>query len=226
MTHPDTSRKAVFLCAALLAASGLSACDNQNLGKTFAQIKAIEVDDSGQPSLDSHKKLDKKDVELVVRTAEDLAVGEGGLLKKPSQDGADKVQIAVVDPLQLPPANEPELDVKPEAGTAPQLRTEVTPHPVVTEVKPVDIKPVTAVAAGKTIQVGSFGSLASAQNAWRTLQAKYPGVEQFRPSYQSVTLASGKSMVRLKVGPVTQPGQAERLCSQLNIHDAWCARAS
>ncbi|MEI9904283.1 MAG: hypothetical protein WDN06_10085 [Asticcacaulis sp.] len=43
-------------------------------------------------------------------------------------------------------------------------------------------------------------------------------------SYQTVTLASGKSMVRLKVGPVAGDSQAEALCGQLGVHDAWCSK--
>ena len=59
----------------------------------------------------------------------------------------------------------------------------------------------------RVIQIGSFGSAEAAQNAWLGLQARYPGVEQYHPVYQKITTASGKSMVRLKVGPVASEDQ-------------------
>ncbi len=52
-----------------------------------------------------------------------------------------------------------------------------------------------------------------------------PGVGRYSPSYQTITTASGKAFVRLKVGPVAGDSQAEALCGQLDVRDAWCAKA-
>ncbi|EGF90144.1 sporulation related domain protein [Asticcacaulis biprosthecium C19] len=193
------------MCAALTSLAGLTACDNPNLSETFAKIKTADVDaGTGEPAADP-KKLHPKDIELAVTTVKDLAISVDKATKAPSQD---RLQIAVVDPLDMPnaaPADEP----APVAVEPP---------------KPETPKPETP--TGRSVQIGSFGSMAAAKDAWLTLQAKYPGVERYNPSYQSVTTAAGKSVVRLKVGPVTTQAQAAALCGQLGVRDAWCAKAS
>ena len=234
MTQIALFRKAVILCAAVTAAASLSACDNTNLGETFAKIKAIQVDDNGQPV---DKKLSKADVELAVNTAKDLTVGKDGLLRK---DASGNLQIAVVDPLKVPPPDDgSRLDERtgtrtytiaqleamralpdlPIADAADQAEVSA-PAP-----KPAAIVKAADTVNGRLIQVGSFGSMATAQQAWTSLQTRYPGIGRYNPSYQKITTAAGKSMVRLKVGPVSSDGQARALCGQLDITDAWCSKA-
>lgn len=196
----------------MVAASGLSACDNPDLGKTFAEIKAIKVDDTGVPAAETSRKINKQDVDLVVRTAKSLTVGEGGLMDKSTQG---RLQIAIVDPLQVSPQSEVPITVQ-----------EPVSPPVANAPDGAAAAPLAVPAPGRSIQVGSYGSLAAAKDAWRTLLAKYPGVDQYQPSFQPVTTVAGKALVRLKVGPVSAPGQAERLCTQLDIRDAWCSKAS
>src|SRR3569623_1703699 len=94
MTHLALSRKTILSTAVLLAA-GLSGCDNSNLSQTFARIKAIPVDDSGQPAA---KTIDKQDVDLAVNTVKDLTVGQGGLLNKTGKSNG-ALTITVVDSL-------------------------------------------------------------------------------------------------------------------------------
>ncbi|CAL4868480.1 hypothetical protein MMA231_02761 [Asticcacaulis sp. MM231] len=206
MTDPSPIRKAFILCAAVVSAAALTACDSQNLKESLARIKAVPVDASGQPSDHAEaKSLNREDVELVVKTAKDLTVGEEGLLRDAKGPLVNpKITIAIVDPLKIPPAvNAP-------------LETGITATPPAV---------VAASSAGRLIQIGSFASADAAQNAWKGLQARYPGIEQYRPTYQSITTAAGKPMVRLRVGPVTDDNQAQSLCRQLDIRDAWCAKA-
>ena len=244
MTQIAPFRKAVFLCAAVMAMASLSACDNSNLGETFAKIKSIQVDDSGKPS---DSKLTKADVQLAVDTAKDLTVGQGGLLHK---DGAGNLQISVVDPLKVPPPDDgSRLDERtgartytiaqleamralPDVPIADAADQAAAAAPVVkaSAVRASVVKVATATAAmprvdGRLIQVGSFGTVSAAQQAWTNLQARYPGVAHYNPSYQKITTAAGKPMVRLKVGPVSSDGQAKALCGQLDINDAWCSKA-
>ncbi|ESQ92088.1 hypothetical protein ABAC460_04160 [Asticcacaulis sp. AC460] len=198
------------MCAALTALGGLTACDNVNLSESFARIKAADVDaGKGEPAADP-KKLNRKDIDLAVGTARDLAFSVDKTVK---DQGQQKLEIAVVDPLDLP-------NNQPADGPAPVVET----TPVVAEAPAPVLRQETS--AGRSVQVGSFGSMAAAKDAWLTLQAKYPGVERYSPTYQSVTTAAGKSMVRLKVGPVTTQAQAAALCGQLGVRDAWCAKAS
>lgn len=234
MTQIALFRKAVILCAAVMATASLSACDNSNLGETFAKIKAIQVDDSGQPA---DKKLTKADVELAVNTAKDLTVGKNGLLQK---DASGNLQISVVDPLKVPPPDDgSRLDERTGVRTFTIAQLEAMralpdvpiaqmaeETPVAAPVpKPVAVVKVADTSVGRLIQVGSFGSTAAAQQAWSSLQSRYPGIARYNPSYQKITTAAGKPMVRLKVGPVSTDGQAKALCGQLDITDAWCSKA-
>lgn len=243
MTQIALFRKAVILCAAAMAMASLSACDNSNLGETFAKIKAIQVDDSGQPA---DKKLTKGDVELAVNTAKDLTVGKGGLLQK---DASGNLQISVVDPLKVPPPDDgsrldertgtrtytiaqleamralPDLPIAQAADEAANGSAAMNTPPLRPAITAPQVVKTTETVNGRLIQVGSFGSTAAAQQAWASLQARYPAVARYNPSYQKITTAAGKAMVRLKVGPVSNDGQAKALCGQLDINDAWCAKA-
>jgi cell division septation protein DedD len=212
MTDLAPLRKVFILCAAATLALSLAACDNQNLKESLARIKEIPVDDSGKPADHADaKSLNREDVELVVNTAKDLTVGKGGLLR--DGDGPiarPKFKIAIVDPLKMP--TEVNAPLKTGIDNPAPAST-----PVVAAVTP---------RGDRLIQVGSFGSTDAAQNAWLGLQARYPGVEQYHPVYQKVTTAAGKSMVRLKVGPVAGDDQAQSLCLQLDIRDNWCSKSS
>ena len=191
----------------------LAGCDNQNLKESLAKIKEIPVDDSGRPADADAKSLGREDVELVVNTAKDLTVGKGGLLR--DGDGPiahPKFKIAIVDPLKMPTQDKAPL----ETGVTAIVQSSAL----------VPVTPVVATTPGnRLIQIGSFGTADAAQNAWKGLQARYPGVEQYHPVYQKVTTAAGKPMVRLKVGPVTSDNQAQSLCLQLDIRDNWCSKA-
>ena len=212
MTDLAPLRKAFILCAAATLALSLAACDNQNLKESLAKIKEIPVDDSGRPADHADaKSVSKEDVELVVNTARDLTVGKGGLLH--DGDGPivkPKFKIAIVDPLKMP--TEANASMETGAATSPAA--------------PVPVATVVTTRGNRVIQIGSFGSAEAAQNAWLGLQARYPGVEQYHPVYQKITTASGKAMVRLKVGPVASEDQAHSLCLQLDIRDNWCSKAS
>ncbi len=228
MTDKAPLRKVIFLCAAIAGLAGLGACNDQNLSKTFAELKNVPVDASGHSASAADGQVSQKDVELAVNTAKDLTVNKGGLLDKNSDASSSGLPIAVVDPSQMPrPDDGAPLDER-VADAAP--RNEVLPAPPVTET-PVTATPVAASAkplapmAGRFIQVGSFASADAAHDAWAGLIERYPGVDRYSAAYQTVTLASGKAMVRLKVGPVADDRQAKNLCGQLDIHDTWCSRA-
>ncbi len=223
MTDKAPLRKVIFLCAALAGVAVLSACGDQNLSKTFAELKNVPVDASGQSASAGDAKISQRDVELAVNTAKDLTVNKGGLLDKSDDSSSSGLPIAVVDPSQMQRPDEAPLDER-VADASPAVaspRNVALPAPPVVETP----RP-SAPLGGRFIQVGSFGSADAARDAWAGLIERYPGVEQYSPAYQTVTLASGKAMVRLKVGPVADERQARSLCGQLDIRDAWCSRAS
>ena len=241
MTDLAPLRKALILCTAVAVTAGLAACDNRTLTQSLARIKEVPVDARGAPADGADaKSISREDVQLVVNTAKDLTVGKGGLLRKGDGPIANpKFKIAIVDPLSLPPGGDSQpldtgvpgdLTARPVAPEAPA--TQATPPPTTKDIR---AKPAQAMAAneqmqnanasGRLIQVGSFGTADAARDAWQGLQARYPGVEQYKPTYQKITTAAGKPMVRLKLGPVAGEDQARSLCRQLDIRDNWCAKA-
>ncbi|HVZ30698.1 MAG TPA: SPOR domain-containing protein [Asticcacaulis sp.] len=205
------------------------------MDKTFAELKAVRVDaNDPAPASDADRKIRQKDIDLAVRTAKDLTVNEGGLLHSGQKASGSKVQIAVVDPLLVPrPDNNPPLDerlrgVTFDPAVAENLAAAAHDLPDV-PVMPLRLKPLPSTQDGDDsvhrIQVGSFGTLAAAQNAWADLRAHHPAISPLTPSYEKVTTPQGKQLFRLKVGPVTDEAKARDLCDQLAIHDNWCAKA-
>ncbi len=242
MTDLVPLRKVIFVCAALLGAAGLTGCDNRAQNKMWAHIQAIEVDARGhQEEPADPGKLSARDLSLAVKTAKDLTVNDDGLFDRKRDT---RLQIDVVDPLDVPRPEGTPLDARPSgvvfdlAEVARQLpdipvadvaRDAVKASAVVTApaVAAQAAAPEAAakVAAVQRIQVGSFGTLLAAQQAWEDLRDTHPAVAKLKPSYEKVTTGSGKSMVRLKVGPVKSDAQARDLCDALDVRDSWCARA-
>ncbi len=77
----------------------------------------------------------------------------------------------------------------------------------------------------RSIQVGSFGTMAAAVNALEALKDSHPAATHYSATYQAIKTATGKAMVRLRLGPVHTDAQAKALCDQLDIHDTWCHKA-
>ena len=160
-----------------------------------------------------------------------------------------KMQIAVVDPLDMKrPDSDTPLDerlkgvVFDTAGAAmaaaahdlPDIPVAQSPAPAVRTLaavsRPEVLKAEPAPKAEDTgdvrhIQIGSFGTLAAAKDAWADLSDRYAALGDFHPSFEKARTAAGKPIVRLKVGPVRSDAQARILCDKLSIHDSWCARA-
>lgn len=248
MTDPVAFRKVIILCGALAVAASLAGCDDRAMDKTLADIQAIKVDarDPGNLSSPDDRKLNTKDISLALQTAKDLTVNKGGLLDRQLLgDTAPKVKIDVIDPLQMSrPQSGAPLDERPHgvvfdtgsndarlaaAHDLPDIPVAVAAQagvntPAVSDAgKPAEVASIET--AVHRIQVGSFGTLGAAQAAWQNLLGRYDGLGRFTPAYEKVVTASGKTMVRLKVGPVANPAQARDLCDHLDIHDNWCAKA-
>lgn len=225
------ARKAIIVCAAILGAAGLTGCDDRAMNAMWAHIQTIEVDAREHKEADTGK-LSPKDITLAVKTAKDLTVNDDGLFDR--KHDAPKLKIDVVDPLNVPrPEGEP-LDARPSGVVfdLAQVARELPDIPVgdaareaVRASASVSAPEVAVKAASHRIQVGSFGTLVAAQQAWETLRDTYPATAGLKPSYEKVVTDSGKSLVRLKVGPVKTEAQARGLCDALDVRDTWCARA-
>ena len=79
---------------------------------------------------------------------------------------------------------------------------------------------VSAPAAGALIQLGAYGSQASAQAAWERLGQ---GASGLSPVFEPVEV-NGRRLVRLKVRAGS--AQAKLLCERAAASDPWCVRAA
>ncbi|VXB43301.1 SPOR domain-containing protein [Brevundimonas sp. G8] len=76
---------------------------------------------------------------------------------------------------------------------------------------------------GRTIQLGAYSSPAGAQQAWARLGAR-SDLAGLSPVFETVQV-NGRSLTRLKVGPVSTE-TAAAVCRSADVADAWCARNS
>ena len=253
--------KLIYIAAAGFTMVTLGGCDRTDalVSDTLHKIKTVPVDANdhsvGTPD---DKKLDGKDVALLLDTAKALTLGHDGVL---AQSGvAKKLNIAVVDPLQMDrPDDGPPLDERvqgaemdPEAVLAAAARA-LPDVPIMAEVMPEKPQPRPVAVSDdqetappaedprpqvepvktdwvksdpqRSIQVGSFGTMAAATSALQALKDAHPVVAHYSASYQKIKTGTGKAMVRLKLGPVHTDAQAQKLCDQLDIHDTWCHKA-
>ncbi|WP_298324755.1 SPOR domain-containing protein [Asticcacaulis sp.] len=241
----SVSRLALLTVACV--AAGLSGCDMpKGDGKDFqrmaARLAEIDIEGKGDQassaSESSSSATRDEQIQLAFETAKELTTGKDGLLAAMPKDAAGSL-IRVVNPLDMerPDADTPlDTGVSASASVLAQTQTEPPTEPTVKGVpEKVAKAPVLRTAARpadngieqmvRSVQVGSFSSRAVAEAAWHDLRAKHPGLDNFKPILQPVTAANGQALVRLRIGPVNSPEQAERLCNQLAIQDAWCRKA-
>jgi len=88
-----------------------------------------------------------------------------------------------------------------------------------------DVRPAVAAAEVRHVQVGSFGSLVAAKSAWQDMRGRHSALGGLKPVYEKVVTPAGRTLFRLKVGPVKSAAQARALCGQLDVRDSWCAKA-
>lgn len=240
------SRLALLTVACV--AAGLSGCDMpRGDGKDFqrmaARLAEIDIEGKGDQassaSQSSSSATRDEQIQLAFETAKELTTGKDGLLAAMPKEATGSL-IRVVNPLDM---ERPDADTPLETGVSAAATTVLAQTPTEAPTEP----PVKAVAEKvakapvlktvakpadngieqvvRSVQVGSFSSRAVAEAAWRDLRAKHPGLDNFKPILQPVTAANGQALVRLRIGPVHSPEQAERLCNQLAIQDAWCRKA-
>lgn len=239
----SVSRLALLTVA--FVAAGLSGCDMpKGDGKDFqrmaARLAEIDIEGKGDQASSASESSSfatrDEPIQLAFETAKELTTGKDGLLAAMPKDATGSL-IRVVNPLDMerPDADTPlETGVSASATVLAQTPTPTEP-PVKGGPEKVAKAPVLKTVAKpadngieqmvRSVQVGSFSSRAVAEAAWHDLRAKHPGLDNFKPILQPVTAANGQPLVRLRIGPVHSPEQAERLCSQLSIQDAWCRKA-
>ncbi|RYG15324.1 MAG: SPOR domain-containing protein [Caulobacteraceae bacterium] len=152
------------------------------------------------------------------------------------------VKVAVMDPHAMWDARDVQAGIRHEAEDT-SLRDAVirVTQPVVQAAAPAVAKAVaeeavariqapilrpaslSAPTQGRTIQLGAYSSPAGAQQAWARLRAR-SDLAGLSPVFEEVQV-NGRSLTRLKVGPVSTE-TAAAVCRSADVADAWCARNS
>jgi cell division septation protein DedD len=221
-----SSKFAIFaLFISLLALGG---CGPSDLNASLQQIRDVPVD-AHQSAREQEgvtadaKPLDRKDVAVMAAAAKALATEEGGVLR--DAQGRPRMNIQVLPAAKIGRADDGRalLDVASTIDNVASIDRQAVAKelPDGARESPAAVAPVT----GRYIQVGSFSNIDNAQAAWNALMQR-GAVLGLRPQYQPVKSASGKMLVRLKVGPVADEAKARSLCNALNVTDTWCVRAS
>ncbi|WP_417450260.1 SPOR domain-containing protein [Kordiimonas sp.] len=72
------------------------------------------------------------------------------------------------------------------------------------------------------VQLGAYGSAEKAENAWRTIRGKYSNfLSGLSPSYEPVN-AGGRTLYRLRVGPLETRAAADEVCLGLRAQQQAC----
>ncbi len=227
----------------MVALTGLCGCTDEML----SALKNADVDGTQPIPANEALRPDKARVDTLITTAQDMVVGKGGIVENVASKNP-KLTIAIVDPLTLgrPEDDRPLLDARPGAHaylTRDQLEAQTalpdipvgegTPAARKVSAKPTVIQaaaltkaeiPKGPTEAGRMIQVGSFSTKQGAEAAGSTVADMYEGMDRLRPVYETVT-ANGRTLVRLRIGPVQNDLQARALCEALGVTDNWCTKA-
>lgn len=230
------------LCLMALSLSGCGAATDdgrffQNLAERLTEIeieekpKDIAVQTEDVP-LEAPAKTDV--LKTAGLTVVDMALDMARKGDVPPAGQRASELIRIVNPLDMP---RPDADTILDTGLEAELRATsasvsasgaaqvLAGTQAVNQAVQKPAQAVMPVQAFKTIQIGSFSTEDRALKAWQGLQARYPDMERLKPVMQPVTLASGATVVRLRLGPVENDAQAKQLCMQLDITDSWCAKA-
>ncbi|HSI40065.1 MAG TPA: SPOR domain-containing protein, partial [Xanthobacteraceae bacterium] len=80
-----------------------------------------------------------------------------------------------------------------------------------------------AAAGGFVVQIAAQRSEAEAQAAWRSTQARYPGVlGSYRANIRRADLGTRGIYYRAQVGPFAGKDQANELCQSLRAQGGEC----
>ena len=140
--------------------------------------------------------------------------------------GFSPVQVAVMDPHDMWDARDAQAGLRTIVATA--------SAPVVEAATPVMAKAVgeqmaagmrpapTAPAPGPLVQLGAYGSEATARQAWARL-SRTEALSGLTPAFETVDVG-GRSVTRLKVTLEADHSPAD-VCRAAGVDDPWCRRA-
>ena len=142
---------------------------------------------------------------------------------------ADAVRVEVMDPHELWEARDGAMEglVQAAAPAIAEAAVEEVEKRVSSAVPQLRARPVSTrrqAEDASLVQLGAFGSEASARTAWARIRASAPdALAGLTPRFEPVTV-DGRSLVRLKVA-VPASGAAA-VCAAAGIRDPWCQRGT
>lgn len=141
-------------------------------------------------------------------------------------NGFSPVQVAVMDPHDMWDARDAQAGLRTIVATASAPVVEAA-APVVAkavgEQIPAGMRPApTPPASGPLVQLGAYGSEATARQAWARL-SRTEGLSGLTPAFETVDVG-GRSVTRLKVTLEADHSPAE-VCRAAGVDDPWCRRA-
>ncbi len=142
---------------------------------------------------------------------------------------ADAVRVEVMDPHQLWEARDGPMEglVQAAAPAIAEAAVDEVEKRVAAAVPQMRARPVSTrreVEDASLVQLGAFGSEASARTAWARIRSAAPeALAGLTPRFEPV-MVDGRSLVRLKVA-VPASGAAA-VCAAARIRDPWCQRGT
>ncbi|MBL0947441.1 SPOR domain-containing protein [Brevundimonas sp.] len=142
---------------------------------------------------------------------------------------ADAVRVEVMDPHDLWEARDGAMEglIQAAAPVIAEATVDTVGKRVSASVPQLRARPVSThrdAGEASLVQLGAFGSEASARTAWARIRASAPeALAGLTPRFEPVTV-DGRSLVRLKVA-VPASGAAA-VCAAARIQDPWCQRGT
>ena len=148
------------------------------------------------------------------------AVPEEPVVPPPgSTEGEGADQAAAEDVAPPPPL--PTTDGDQETATEPETPAPTQPEPKAKPV-PVTVVPSAVRAEVFRIQVGAFGSRAAAEGEWRRLTGRFStALAGLSPDVEALQ-RSGRSLYRLRAGPLSDRAAARDVCERLKAGGQAC----
>jgi len=115
-----------------------------------------------------------------------------------------------VKPVPLPPSTPAAPATKPALAAKPAPAPKTTP---VAKPTPTD----TAASGGWRVQLGAFGSEASARSAWASVNGKAAGLKGLQPY-----IVKAGAVTRLQAGPLASRAEADRACQSAKAAGSAC----
>ena len=159
-----------------------------------------------------------------------------GVFKRITGEAEDRQDTALGEEAEMPlselPADEIKQDIKvveeaidieeKSVVTEPATKSIVRKKPVVAKPAPAPAAKATISADKHRIQLGAYGEKSGASAFWKEISAKMPNVfagmrEEFVPLTRN-----GRTLYRLRAGPVENRAAADRLCLQLKAKQYAC----